>query len=99
MSRTSATAPQSMTSERCVVCDDVVARIEMVIDGQALTMVSCTSCDRRTWSRDGAVIDLRQMLADLSDHDLRFVRLGRAEDRSEDDDVRRFTKRAVVPQV
>lgn len=56
----------------------------MVVDGVALTMLSCTPCDDRSWHRDGSPIALGEMLASLSRRDFRFVRMGTPADHAVD---------------
>lgn len=95
MSRTPAAAHRGTTTERCPSCKGIAARVDMTVDGAALTMVACSACDRRVWRRDGEPVNLRMLLADLSDRDLRFARMGRPEDR--DDEVDAFVQGASAP--
>jgi hypothetical protein len=59
--------------ERCA-CGDPVVRIDLLIDGEEITMVSCSNCDRRSWHRGGREVELDGVLADLSSVPTRYRR-------------------------
>lgn len=58
----------------CPECGDPVVEINLLIDGQAITMRSCAECDTRSWHRDGQEIELGGVLADLSSTPTRYRR-------------------------
>ena len=47
-------------------CGDLMVISTRGRDGAEVTMRACGSCDARSWSRDGQVIDLRDLLMDLA---------------------------------
>lgn len=47
----------------------------MTVDGEQLTMRSCTPCDVRSWHRAGIPFPLEDVLADLSARPTRYQRL------------------------
>jgi len=59
---------------RCSECGEPVVEINLLIDGQAIAMRSCSECDTRSWHRDGHEIDLGGVLADLSNTPTRYRR-------------------------
>lgn len=61
-------------AQRCTRCADVLAEIDMVIDGDPLVMRSCSTCDTRSWHRYGVATDLATILADLAQTDRRYKR-------------------------
>lgn len=69
-------APRSRPrhSENCVGCGQVVVEINLLIDGEDLTMRSCSNCDHRSWHRGGTQVDLGGILADLSSSPTRYRR-------------------------
>lgn len=71
---TTRTHPTTPPAARCSACGDVVAEIHLVIDGEALTMLACTPCDRRTWLRSGLPVSLPSILADVTASPTRFRR-------------------------
>ena len=58
----------------CRACGNETVEISMSIDGSSLTMRSCSLCDARSWHRDGEVVDLHGLLADLSSAQIRYRR-------------------------
>jgi hypothetical protein len=67
-----AAAPAS-DSNRCA-CGESVVRIDLLIDGDEITMVSCSNCDRRSWHRGGKEVELDGVLADISSVPTRYRR-------------------------
>jgi len=59
---------------RCGGCGEAVVEINLLIDGEELTMRSCSNCDNRSWHRGGAPVDLGGILADLSSSPTRYRR-------------------------
>ena len=66
-------AHASPGDEHCA-CGDPVVRIDLLIDGEEITMVSCSNCDRRSWHRGGQEVELDGVLADLSSVPTRYRR-------------------------
>ena len=58
----------------CSECGDAVVEINLLIDGERLTMRSCSVCDTRSWHRGGAQVELGGVLADLSSTRTRYRR-------------------------
>jgi hypothetical protein len=56
------------------VCGDELVRINLLIDGEAITMCSCSHCDRRSWLRGDEEIELGGVLHDLSSLPTRYRR-------------------------
>ena len=56
-----------MRIETCRACSNSLAVITLTIDGASRTMRSCSFCDRREWSDEGDVINLSEVLTELSD--------------------------------
>jgi len=48
-------------------CRGNVVTITMDVRGEAVTMTSCSTCDRRSWNRGGSPIDLRSLLDEIRD--------------------------------
>jgi hypothetical protein len=48
--------------------------IELTVDGSDLVMRSCSTCDTRTWRRDGEAVDLDGVIADISSAPTRYKR-------------------------
>jgi hypothetical protein len=46
-------------------CRGNLVTITMYVQGEAVTMTSCSTCDRRTWNRGGELVDLRSLLDDI----------------------------------
>lgn len=72
--------PPHATSDRiadalCPTCGTALAEIHMTVDGEQLTMRSCTPCGVRSWHRAGIPFPLEDVLADLSARDTRYQRL------------------------
>ena len=61
------------TSTHCP-CGEELVRINLLIDGEAITMCSCSSCDRRSWRRGDEEIELDGVLHDLSSVPTRYRR-------------------------
>ncbi len=55
-------------------CGEELVRINLLIDGEELTMCSCSSCDRRSWHRGGEEVELGGVLHDLSSLPTRYRR-------------------------
>ena len=70
-----AARPATRTPEvRCAGCGEAVVEINLLIDGEELTMRSCSNCDNRSWHRGGAPVQLGGILADLSSSPTRYRR-------------------------
>jgi hypothetical protein len=67
------TAARSAQPTRCV-CGEELVRINLLIDGEAITMCSCSHCDRRSWMRGNEEIELDGVLHDLSSLPTRYRR-------------------------
>jgi uncharacterized protein with PIN domain len=53
-------------STRCPHCDDPLVEISLELEGEPVTMASCSRCDTRVWrGEDGRQIDVDGMLSDL----------------------------------
>ena len=63
-------APAPATCE----CGDELVRINLLIDGEEITMCSCSNCDRRSWQRAGKEVELGGVLHDLSSTPTRYRR-------------------------
>ena len=68
------TAPLKAPEVKCGSCGEVVVEINLLIDGEELTMRSCSNCDNRSWHRGGAPVQLGGILADLSSSPTRYRR-------------------------
>ena len=68
-----AEAPGTGSTTHCV-CGDELVRINLLIDGEAITMCSCSRCDRRSWLRGDQEIELGGVLHDLSSLPTRYRR-------------------------
>jgi hypothetical protein len=51
-----------MSSLRCAGCDGPLVEITLTIDGEPVTMRSCSTCDRRSWHRGGEQVELAGLL-------------------------------------
>ena len=60
-------------AQRCE-CGDEIVEINLLIDGEEITMCSCSNCDRRSWHRAGEPIELDGILHDLSAAPTRYRR-------------------------
>jgi len=60
-------------TNRCE-CGDEIVEINLLIDGEEITMCSCSNCDRRSWHRQGEPIELDGILHDLSAAPTRYRR-------------------------
>jgi hypothetical protein len=60
-------------TNRCE-CGDEIVEINLLIDGEEITMWSCSNCDRRSWHRQGEPIELDGILHDLSAAPTRYRR-------------------------
>ena len=67
-------APSGTGSTTHCVCGDELVRINLLIDGEAITMCSCSRCDRRSWLRGDEEIELGGVLHDLSSLPTRYRR-------------------------
>jgi|GEM_PF-496923 len=59
---------------QCTACGDALVEINLLIDGEQLTMRSCSICDTRSWHRGDTEVDLGGVLADLSSTRTRYRR-------------------------
>ena len=59
---------------RCGACSETLVEINLLIDGEELTMRSCSRCDHRSWHRGDAQVELGGILADLSSSPTRYRR-------------------------
>ena len=71
---TSSPAPSAPRAQTHCDCGDELVRINLVIDGEPITMCSCSSCDHRSWHRGGEQIALDGVLHDLSSAPTRYRR-------------------------
>ncbi len=55
-------------AERCGACSQELVKIEMLVDGRDLVMVSCQKCDTRMWTHAGEPIDLADALDEVGQH-------------------------------
>ncbi|MCC6434951.1 MAG: hypothetical protein IT196_07985 [Acidimicrobiales bacterium] len=46
-------------------CEGNLVTITMYVRGEAVLMTSCSTCDRRTWSKSGERVELRSLLDDI----------------------------------
>lgn len=69
-------APRSTRAPEisCPSCNEPMVEINLLIDGEDLTMRSCSNCDTRSWHRGGAPVELGGVLADLSSSPTRYRR-------------------------
>lgn len=58
----------------CDGCGAANVEINLQIDGEQLTMRSCSFCDTRSWHRGDTEVDLNGVLADLSSTQTRYRR-------------------------
>jgi hypothetical protein len=58
----------------CDGCGDLLTEINLLIDGENLTMRSCSQCDTRSWHRGDDEVELAGVLADLSATRTRYRR-------------------------
>jgi len=61
-----ANSSTSTPTSDCTRCGRDVTRIEMVRHGLELEFVSCSACETREWMRNGVVVDLDELLEELS---------------------------------
>ncbi len=59
---------------RCENCSHEIVEISLIVDGQDLTMRSCSTCDVRSWHHGGDRVELSGVLADISSSDTRYRR-------------------------
>jgi len=69
--RVDASAKDGVT---CVCCGEPLVEINLLIDGEQLTMRSCSLCDTRSWHRGADEVELAGVLADLSSTRTRYRR-------------------------
>ncbi len=55
-------------------CGEELVQIDLLIDGEELTMNSCSRCDARSWHRKGEHVQLGGVLTDLSATQTRYRR-------------------------
>lgn len=55
-------------------CGQELVRINLLVDGEAITMRSCSNCDRRSWHRGDEEVALEGVLHDLSSSPTRYRR-------------------------
>lgn len=58
----------------CPTCTTELVEIKLTIDGSRLMMRSCSTCDNRSWHRDGESVELDGVLTDLSSVPTRYRR-------------------------
>jgi hypothetical protein len=58
----------------CRACGNELIEIALTIDGSRLTMRSCSTCDSRSWHRDGESVELGGVLHDISSVPTRYRR-------------------------
>lgn len=58
----------------CNGCGRDLVEIGLTIDGSRLVMRSCSTCDTRSWHRDGDPVELEGVLTDLSAVPTRYRR-------------------------
>lgn len=58
----------------CGTCSNETVEIAMTIDGAQLLMRSCSTCDSRSWHRDGESVELGGVLHDISAVPTRYRR-------------------------
>lgn len=46
-------------------CQGNLVTITMYVRGDAVNMTSCSTCDRRSWSRSGEQLELRSILDEI----------------------------------
>ncbi len=55
-----------VTAGRCSNgCSGNLVTITMFVRSEAVTMTSCSTCDKRSWSRAGEPVELRSLLDDI----------------------------------
>ena len=55
-----------VTDGRCSNgCSGNLVTITIFVRSEAVTMTSCSTCDKRSWSRGGEPIELRSLLDDI----------------------------------
>jgi hypothetical protein len=50
---------------RCPRCDRSLVEITITLEGDDVTMRSCSACDHRSWQREGQAVDLDGVLTDM----------------------------------
>ncbi len=58
----------------CQMCSNELVEIRLTIDGSRLVMRSCSTCDTRSWHRDGENVELDGVLTDISSVPTRYRR-------------------------
>ena len=58
----------------CRACGNEQVEIAMTVDGSRLLMRSCSTCDTRSWHRDGESVQLDGVLHDISAVPTRYRR-------------------------
>lgn len=67
-------SPKERAEARCSACGDEVVEINLVLQSDALTMLSCTPCDTRTWLRDGWPVEIAIVIADVASTSMKYRR-------------------------
>jgi hypothetical protein len=52
-------------ASRCSGCSGPLVEITLTMDGEPVTMRSCSSCDRRSWHRGGHQVELTGLIGGL----------------------------------
>jgi hypothetical protein len=55
-------------------CPDAPSEISLTIDGVGLVLNTCSTCGYRSWRREGELVELSDVLADVTDADTRYRR-------------------------
>jgi transcription elongation factor Elf1 len=68
------TSARAAAPPNCEVCRHELVEINLLIDGEELTMRSCSVCDTRSWHRGSTPVELGGILADISSSPTRYRR-------------------------
>ncbi len=60
--------------QTCQACGNEEVEIALTVDGSRLLMRSCSTCDSRSWHRDGESVELGGVLHDISATPTRYRR-------------------------
>ncbi len=63
-----ASSDDPASGDLCQACGTPLVVIRLNIDGNALLMQSCETCDIRSWRLDGETIDRTMAIAEVEDH-------------------------------
>ncbi len=55
----------AMSQEQCPTCTKDLVVIAMTVEDTDLEMISCTTCDTRSWRREGKPFHLTGALAEI----------------------------------